>query len=149
MEANFFIQFFTNEVLIATFFAWLFAQGYKIFLHFLKKEKFKLIWFVNPGGFPSSHTASVVALTASIGLRDGFDSSVFGLSLILTVLIIFDALVNRRIAGQHAIVLNKILEDFYQEEEKKLKEVLGHNFKEVLGGAILGYLIAIFFYYFF
>ena len=64
----------------------------------------------------------------------------------------YDAMGVRRAAGEHARVLNKMIEedqkadiDYFDDEDedpKELKEFLGHTPLEVLGGALLGIIIA-------
>ena len=96
---------------------------------------------------PSSHSSLVVSLTMSIGFIKGFDSLIFALSAVMSLVVMYDAAGVRRSAGQQAAILNKIVEDWgradYSLTEKKLKELLGHTPVEVIAGAILGTIIAI------
>ena len=125
-------QLFSNSVLITALLGWLVAQVLKIVLIWDKKLDFKRI--VASGGMPSSHASFVMALAAGIGFTQGFDSGQFAAGV-------------RRAAGQQAAILNKIVDDFvnadYSHTNKKLKELLGHTPIEVIGGAILGIIIAI------
>jgi uncharacterized protein len=58
--------------------------------------------------------------------------------------VIYDAAGVRREAGFHAEALNRMLEDWFvfaktpTEEQKKLKEMLGHTPIEVMGGILTG-----------
>ena len=96
---------------------------------------------------PSSHSSTVTALCVAVGLTDGFQSSVFAVSFILALVVMYDAAGVRRAAGQQAKILNKIVEDWgktnYRDTEKKLKELLGHTPVEVFAGALLGIAIAL------
>lgn len=138
-------QFFGNSVLITALLGWLIAQVLKIILIWDKKLDFKKI--VASGGMPSSHSSFVMALTMSIGFTQGFGSWAFALSFVLAFIVMYDAAGVRRAAGQQAAILNRIVEDIeksdYSHTNKKLKELLGHTPIEVLGGAILGIIIAI------
>ena len=47
--------------------------------------------FISYGGMPSSHTAFSISITTLIGLRIGFDTSIFAMALVFTLLIMRDA----------------------------------------------------------
>ncbi|CAN6169822.1 unnamed protein product [Urochloa humidicola] len=59
------------------------------------------------GGMPSTHSASVVAVTTSLGLERGFADSVFGMSVVFAAIVMYDAQGVRREVGNHAKFLNK------------------------------------------
>ena len=45
---------------------------------------------------PSSHTASVIAVTLMVGTVNGFDSAVFAVSLAFSLVVMYDATGVRR-----------------------------------------------------
>ena len=102
---------------------------------------------VSTGGMPSSHSAAVCSLAASVGLEDGFTSGIFSVAVLLSVITMYDAMGIRRHAGTHATILNRIIRIFPQsnglQEEGALKEMLGHRPTEVCAGALLGVAIGI------
>ncbi|KAE8692222.1 UPF0678 fatty acid-binding protein-like protein [Hibiscus syriacus] len=61
------------------------------------------------GGFPSTHSSSVVAAATSLALERGFSDSIFGVTLVYAGLVMYDAQGVRREVGNHAKVLNAIL----------------------------------------
>ncbi|OMO63654.1 Acid phosphatase/vanadium-dependent haloperoxidase-related protein [Corchorus olitorius] len=61
------------------------------------------------GGFPSTHSSSVVATATCIGLERGFSDSLFGLTLVYAGLVMYDAQGVRREVGNHAKALNTVL----------------------------------------
>ncbi|PIA33026.1 hypothetical protein AQUCO_04200045v1 [Aquilegia coerulea] len=61
------------------------------------------------GGFPSTHSSSVVAAATSLGLERGVSDSLFGMTVIYAALVMYDAQAVRREVGNHAKVLNKII----------------------------------------
>lgn len=136
-----------NRVLNAAIIAWFVAQTLKIltFLIFQKKLDFKR--FISSGGMPSSHTASTVAATVEILILYGSSSVAFALAVIFTVIVMYDAQGVRRQAGEHARILNVIIDTWEEENgkllDKDLKELLGHTPLEVLGGIVLGILVGI------
>jgi uncharacterized protein len=100
--------------------------------------------FLRTGGMPSSHTASVTAMTTSIYLMEG-PSNLFIVCFIVSVIVISDAVGMRRAMGKQAEVVNKIADEFKYFKKfrtKRLYELLGHTPKQVIAGLILGILIA-------
>ena len=72
--------------------------------------------------------------------------SVFWISAILAFFMIYDAKVIRGAAGKQAQSLNRLIEMFNEEEDQdmdKLREVLGHSILEIIGGILIGILVAI------
>jgi len=134
-----------NIPLLCSFFAWLTAQLLKpVILCLFHKEKFDKYMLITTGGMPSSHTATVVALTTSVGLIYSFSSVYFAVCAVFSIIIIHDAMNLRNQAGKHAQVLNKwskYFQDMFDDDnfsEEHLKTMLGHNFAQVVGGFILG-----------
>ena len=90
---------------------------------------------------PSSHSAVVTSLAVCIGKQYGFDSGIFALSLIMALVVMYDAAGIRRAAGKQARILNKIMETpglTTNEVQEKLVEALGHTPVQVFVGAIVG-----------
>ena len=110
------------------------------------KEKFSWSLFNEYGGMPSSHTAFVAGLLATVALYQGINNTVFSVALIFAIITVRDATGFRRHLGKHAQVLNKIvkeLPDSKQSDFPILPERLGHTPFQVLVGAIIGALIPI------
>jgi hypothetical protein len=90
---------------------------------------------------PSSHAASVSTLSTMVGLNEGFRSTLFGVTLFFSLIVMYDAAGLRRAAGRHAMVLNRLIDEHFKNPEEgaqKLMELLGHTPFEVLVGALLG-----------
>ncbi len=146
--AKLFVQLSQNHVFVTVLVAWFIAQAAKVFLGLITEKRFNFKWFVDTGGMPSSHAATVSALACAIGLRYGLRSPVFAITLVFAWIILMDAQGFRRSAGKQAEILNVILDDIYWKKnikEEKLKELLGHTPVEVLVGALIGILVAIIF----
>lgn len=125
------------------------AQGLKIPIHYAKKKEWKPDLFFQTGGMPSSHSAGVSSLTTYIALKRGVPTIDFALSLVYGLIVMYDAQGIRRQTGELTLKvnsLNDLIEKVHEEETvkfeektpKKLKEMLGHQPEEVVGGAILG-----------
>ncbi|QXM06028.1 divergent PAP2 family protein [Crassaminicella indica] len=141
----FFQKISRNEVLYATLLSWFIAQTLKVIITLIKEKRVNLYRFVGSGGMPSSHSSLVMSLSTAIGLKHGWDSTFYALSLAFALIVMYDASGVRRAVGKQAIILNKIIEDRQKHKpigEKRLKELIGHTPVEVLVGAILGIFIA-------
>ncbi len=140
-------DFLGNPAIVSSFIAWAIAQLIKVLIDLFKNKQLDYSLFISSGGWPSSHSSSSVALCTSIGITDGCSSSVFALSLLFAVVVMYDATGVRRAAGEQAGVINNF-SDFMAslgfKSNKRLKELLGHSPIEVLSGAILGFLVALF-----
>ncbi|RNC29246.1 MAG: hypothetical protein AWM53_00599 [Candidatus Dichloromethanomonas elyunquensis] len=143
-----------NNTLWVALLAWILAQAAKIIINFLLERKWDFRLLISSGGFPSSHTAIVSSLSISIGKTQGWDSGLFAIAVVLAMIVMYDAAGVRRAAGNHARVINYLVEwtrqlqadrlaDNLQQE--RLKELIGHTPFEVFGGAILGCAIALIF----
>lgn len=98
------------------------------------------------GGMPSSHAASVSALTTCVGLERGFNSALFGAVAFFSLLIIYDAAGIRQAASRQAQLLNQVLEDLKTQHSirgERLVERLGHTYVEVLAGVLYGVSVAL------
>lgn len=138
---------FGNSVLLTAVIAWFVAQLLKVILVCIKYKKIDFGRFIGSGGMPSSHSSTVMALSVGVGLTEGFNGTMFAISLVTAMIVMYDAAGVRRAAGQQAKILNKIVEDWgkskFSDTEQKLKELLGHTPVEVFAGAILGIVIAV------
>ena len=132
----------TNPIIDCGLLAWFLAQLIKVMLDLVLLRKWDLHRFVSSGGMPSSHSALVVACSASIGKLYGIQGPIFALAVILSAIVMYDACNVRRSAGDTAKLVNQILahvekltaEDFAED----LKVVMGHTPLQVLMGALLG-----------
>lgn len=93
--------------------------------------------FLHSGSMPSVHTATVVSLAVVVGAKDGVNSAVFALSLLLMAIVAYDAMGVRRTAGEQGLALRKLLKN----DAKKPYLALGHTPLEVVVGAIIGTIV--------
>lgn len=128
------------------------TQLLKVPLSYIASRKFDWTLLTSTGGMPSSHSAAVTALSTAIALEQGLDSTLFAMSVIFSIIVMFDATGIRRHAGYHATVINQLVSDFSKlvkevkswpqkeetEKRKELKELLGHQPIEVFFGALFG-----------
>lgn len=145
-----------NYVMTVAVVSWCAAQIIKTLVHLIQTKSFNPERLFGAGGMPSSHSALVCSATIAMCRKCGFASSEFAIMFILAMVVMYDAMGVRRSAGLHAREINRInrifaIKDIKPLDEsnsqknikkKELKEYLGHTPFEVLGGALLGILIA-------
>ena len=134
--------------LLAALLANVFAQVLKPVVLYLRTQKLDVHQCIACGGFPSSHTSFVIATTTAIYLKNGV-TDLFILSLVFSIVVMYDASGVRLEAGRQAQILNQIVDYFTKKNipvvitrKEALKELLGHTPIEVFGGLILGILVA-------
>lgn len=153
---------FLSYPLLAAILGMFIAQFVKIPIHFFISKELNWKLFFSTGGMPSSHTSTIISLTTAIGMTSGFYSNEFAICVVVSAIVIYDAMGVRRQAGFHAEILNRLLVDFNRlietikdtnltntESKKKLKELLGHEPIEVFFGIITGILVGLFTFYFY
>lgn len=123
------------------------AQGLKTVVYYYRTGKWDFHWVIASGGFPSSHSSTVTALSLSIGIQEGFNSAIFAVTTIFSFIVMYDACHVRYYSGKNIELTQQLVKDLremtglhfddpiYQE---KLKNVLGHKFVEVIGGFVVG-----------
>lgn len=140
----------------AAFVSNLLAQSLKPFFYYLRTKQWRPRLLVESGGFPSSHTSTVTALTLAVGIEEKFSSTIFAVTLVFGLIVAYDAANVRYYAGQNIKITQQLIKDIQTLTKTKLddpiyllkiKEVLGHKWTEVIGGFVLGVMIALLLYY--
>ena len=134
--------------LLPALLAWAIAQVTKVALSSLRRRRLDLRVLAETGGMPSSHSAIVMGLTASVGRVNGVGSAAFAIALIFSFVVMYDAAGVRRAAGRQAALLNRLVDDLFSQrgfKEEQLRELLGHTPVEVLAGAALGIAVGVLF----
>lgn len=144
---NSLIGLFSNHVLFAALLGWFVAQALKIPIHRHVEHVWDFSRFVGSGGMPSSHSSMVTAAAVMTGATQGFDSALFAISVVLAMIVMYDAAGVRRETGTQAAVINQILKDVLvggkKISDEELKELVGHTPLEVLGGALTGLSVSV------
>ena len=140
-------QLLENRLLWVGVLGWFVAQSLKLILTLIVEKRLDWTRMYGLGGMPSSHTSVVVSVTVAVGIRMGFNSALFAISLALALITITDAMGVRRQAGKQAAVLNRVVQELVENggdlPEETLKELLGHSPLQVFVGALLGLVIAL------
>ena len=126
---------------------WTKKRSYELMKRYFKNKKLNYRSFMDTGGMPSSHTACVTSLSTAVGIYFGFLSMPFLITLIFSLITMFDATGVRRSVGRQAQLLNRMVDDLSQNQEityERVRELLGHTPFQVLAGGFLGITIALF-----
>ena len=94
---------------------------------------------------PSSHSGAVSALTMSVFFAEGI-TTVFAITLVLSLIVIRDAYGLRKEVGEQAKTINRIAFDLKQLKNihiPKLRELVGHTSTQVTVGILLGISVAV------
>ncbi len=134
--------------------SWFIAQLLKVIINSIKyavdkkrgkvATKVTLATLFKLGGMPSSHTATVIALAASVGMHSGWDSDVFAVSGVFAFIVMFDAIKVRLPVEKLTDAFNLLKDKVYGRDTEDLKKVEGHTFPEIIGGFIVGASVALF-----
>lgn len=138
-----------HNIGIAALISGVVAQFLKPFMDMLQKKRFDPLRVLDTGGMPSSHTSVVTTLTVGVAVYQGVTSPLFSITLIFSLYFIFEATGLRQEVGNQARVLNEIMEKFRETHHinsEQLQELIGHTWVEVVGGFILGLIIALILY---
>lgn len=130
------------EIIMAGVTSVLAAQMFKLFTNALRGNRLNFRILTQTGGMPSSHSAGMTAMATSVGLVNGFGSSIFAVAFGIAAIVMYDAAGLRQAAGRMAGILNRLTEDLYSDHPDRvparLRELLGHTPVEVLAGGGLG-----------
>ena len=140
-------ELLSNYTLICGVLAWTICQMTKIITNGIKTHQWNFRKWWESGGMPSSHTATVVAVTTAAGIREGFSSALFAVSFCFACVVMYDAAGVRRQTGKQGKIINEILRwpEAMTEDQTSgdLKERVGHSPLEVMAGAAAGIVIAV------
>jgi acid phosphatase family membrane protein YuiD len=150
-----FLALIKNGALIVPTVAWLIAQLLKATIDAAVNKTFRLSRLFGDGGMPSGHSATVMSLATIVGLTDGFDSITFAIAMVFAIVVMHDAIGVRREAGKQArmiLSMVEVLGDYLAETDKKIKDeklkvLVGHTPLQVICGALLGFVIAVLYFY--
>ena len=139
-----------NRCLMAPLTAWIIAQLLKVPFSFTRAQGFDFRRLVSSGGMPSAHSALVTSLSTITGLSSGWGSDVFAISVVVSMIVMYDAAGVRQAAGRQAKILNEMAAEWQASKrfsDVRLRELLGHTPIEVFVGALLGIGTALLFFH--
>lgn len=141
-------------VFVVCFMSWFIAQLLKVIINSIKYtvakkkgksvEKVTLSTLFKLGGMPSSHTATVIALAASMGLKEGWISDSFAIAGVFAFIVMFDAIKVRLPIEKLTEAFNLLKDKVYGRDTEDVKKVEGHTLPEIAGGFVVGACVALF-----
>ncbi len=148
-----FSDFLSNKVVIVAIISWLVAQVLKTITHAIVYKKLDFKRLLGDGGMPSCHSAVVTSTALSIGMIEGFNTSIFALALVFAIVVMHDASGVRLETGKQALVIkniSQIIEELSNThiDDEKLKEFVGHTHLQVFMGAITGIVVTLLYFLF-
>lgn len=129
------------------------TQALKPIFYYIRHKRWNLALLFDSGGLPSSHSSMVASLVLTVGLLEKFSSTIFAVTVVFAIITMYDAANVRYYAGKNIQVTRRLIEDLKADSVDtsylddpiysiRIKEILGHEWFEVVSGAFLGLLIA-------
>lgn len=136
---------FSNPIVQSVFFAAAGAQFFKFLLH--KKATGSWSWksLFRDAGMPSTHTATVTALTICVFWIEGITTLSLAV-LTFALVIIRDVIGDKIFAEKQENMINDLihkLQDMLEGHRVEWKHFIGHTIGEVIAGAAWGTLVAL------
>lgn len=136
------MQIELSSYIIAPITAWILAQTLKYLGQAYKASSFRDLSFLyKSGNMPSSHAALMLSLLTVIAAKDGTGSAVFGIVLVLSMIVLYDAINVRRSVGEQGPVVLELARKAGLKPEIHLAQ--GHLISEVVVGGLLGIVTAV------
>lgn len=138
------------KILIISLIAGLFTQGLKVLIKGIKRGKINWRDWDDYGGMPSAHAAFLISLSTACALQEGIASTAFAICIILSAILIRDALGLRMFLENHGKILIKLIQK--QPEEGKIIKFrsmgtrIGHTYSEIIVGALIGLILTFLLY---
>lgn len=142
------------RIFVVCLLSWFIAQIIKVILNLTKYyigkkkgveyKKVTFSTFLKLGGMPSSHTATVISLSACLLLTEGINSPIFATSGVFAFITMFDAVKVRLPVEKLTEAFNDLQNKVGGKNAKEVKKVEGHTIPEIIGGFILGAAVAYF-----
>lgn len=129
-----------NPILKAAILSWLSVQTVKVLVGLLRHgraDRARMVWRVIwAGGMPSAHSALIASVVVTIFATLGPQSPVFGLSLIMACIVIYDR--------SRAFAIYRTFQERYPALKRKvrqdpiLSDLVGHRLSEIVIGVLIG-----------
>lgn len=135
-------EFLAKDIILSVFTAWFLSQVVlKIITFSYKKGRIFLNAAFMGGGMPSGHSTLVAALSTAVGLSQGFDSVIFLVTIVFSILVVYETMVTKRVLADFLKLLAE------KHPRKSLLEELSHSLVEVIAGIAIGVVVVLIFYY--
>ncbi|HOV15807.1 MAG TPA: divergent PAP2 family protein [Spirochaetota bacterium] len=147
-----FYHSFLNRLLILACSAQIMSMFAKGIVNFIVTKKFDAKKFFHYGGMPSSHTVFIMSFVFGIGLDKnyGFGHPLFTFGIIVSALVLMDAVRLRGVIDKLNIILSDIINNNPLLKEKySMPKIIAHKPSEIIGGIFFALIYTFLFYLFF
>lgn len=131
------------RLILSVAITWSVANMLKPIITWIRSGKLSKETVFTKGGMPSGHTALSAPLATAIFFETGF-SPLFVTALILTILVVYDAIWVRTVIEKHSHTINALIKD--RNDLPKMEENVGHTPAEVLVSLALSFVIPVLIY---
>lgn len=123
--------------------SWVVAQGAKYVIVAVKNRNFDhLRQLYLSGNMPSAHSTTVMAMAVLVGLKNGVDSALFGVAIMVACVVMYDAVMVRRSVGEQGLAIQELIKAAKNNDRVVIpRSAKGHTPLEVVVGAVLGIII--------
>lgn len=138
------MQIISNKIVQAGVWSWIAVNFLKFLIYSIKTKKIDPSVVLRTGNMPSSHTATIVGITAMIYFMEGL-SNLFFYAVFIAIFIMFDSIsLRKQVGDQSSIIIEMLKTRTFSNIAKKykLKKYLGHKKLEVVAGVIVGVIVA-------
>ncbi len=129
-----------NSMITSAVTAWITAQSIKIVWGLARygsrdicRIPWRILW---AGGMPSTHSAVVTATTITVLFHSGVESMIFGLTLVVSCIIMYDRLRMRSLYNTFQKRYPSLKEAV--QKDPVLTDLVGHRILEVIIGILTG-----------
>jgi acid phosphatase family membrane protein YuiD len=136
-------EIFLNAPLLAAAFAMGSAQLYKAFKPLFTGKGFSFKSIADYGGFPSGHTAFIVACAIALGIDSGFRSGIFALAVTVACMLIYDIIKQRKVVDLTRQETDRLLVKAGLTPLEPAPQFKAHSVAEIVGGGIWGAVCAV------
>ena len=131
------------KLILSVVVTWSVANMLKPIITWIRSGKFSKETIFTKGGMPSGHTALSAPLATALFFETGF-SPLFATALILTILVVYDAIWVRTVIEKHSHAINALIKN--RNDLPKMEENVGHTPAEVLVSLALSFVIPLLIY---
>jgi len=132
-----------SKLIVSVALTWLVVNVLKPVIIWIKEGRINRETMIRNGGMPSGHTALVASLTMALFLEEGL-SPLFLVSVVLTFVVIYDAVSIRMIIERQSKIINQLTRR--EKDFPELVESVGHTPLEVAVSLVLSVVIPLLVY---
>lgn len=131
----------SDKIFLSALLSSVIAQSIKAALDAWRTRRFDWRSLFRGAGMPSSHTATVVGLSAAVWFAEGA-THLFFVTLALSAIVVRDVMGDKVFAAHQEKIINEFFDDVSEGRPVKWKHLIGHTGVEVAAGVFVGLAVA-------